>query len=179
MRLVDFLIQLLEAHAQTLHRLAALLGEDVLIELLEQAGEEADDMNLFTRTADGPPRLRLATALEEAAVDSPQSPYVELEGAVQDMRLSAMLQFHLWAYPHYRAFIESPVDLNSRIRGAGSEVGAQLVNEALERAKEWVRKLPLPTQIGLQAESAAEVPWLRFRANVLKRIGKRPMGPVY
>ena len=31
MRLVEFLIALLEAHAQTLQRLAALFGEDLLV----------------------------------------------------------------------------------------------------------------------------------------------------
>lgn len=178
MRLVDFLIQLLEAHAQTLQRLAALLGEDQLVELLEHAGEK--EAERAETPVEDERRLRLVQgAMEPPMHDSPSSPYQELEGAVQDFNLPATLQFHLWAYPHYRAFIESPLDLNARIRGAGSETGVQLVNEAVEQARMWVRRLPLPSPLGLQAESAAEVPWLRFRTNVLKRIGRRPLGPVY
>lgn len=175
MRLVDFLVQLLEAHAQTLQRLAALLGEDALLELLEQVGEREAPAAQTTSA----PQLRLVNALDPPAHDSPGNPYLELESAVNEVALPAMLQFHVWTYPHYRAFIESPIDLNARIRGTGSEVGAQLVTEAVEQARAWVRTLPLPPQIGLQAESAAEIPWLRFRTNVLKRIGKRPLGPVY
>jgi hypothetical protein len=172
MRLVEFLILILEAHGQTLTRLAAILGEDVLLEMLESAGEGDEATGKIP-----------STELELPELDPPQGgsgvPYAELEGSVREMKLPAVLEFHLWAYPHYRAFIESSLNLNARIRGSGSDQGIQLVDAAIAEAREWVRKLPLPPQISQQAERAAEIPWLRFRTLALKRIGKRPLGPVY
>lgn len=175
MRLVDFLICLLEAHADTLKRLAAFFGEERLLEILESAGENEDEA-----TKRDPIVIHLnERELERPAFGGSTSVYQELEGAVRDFDLPEFLEFHLWAYPHYRAFIESPLELDSRIPGPGGDTGTALVEEAVAQARAWIKTLPLPPQIGLQAESAAHVPWLRFRTNVLKRIGKRPMGPVY
>ncbi|HLE01393.1 MAG TPA: hypothetical protein VJB59_14110, partial [Bdellovibrionota bacterium] len=89
------------------------------------------------------------------------------------------LEFHLWAYPHYRAFVESPIDLNSRIPGPGTDTASVLVEEAVAQAKRCVKQLPIPPELWLQTERAAEIPWLRFRTTVLKRVGRRPMGTVY
>lgn len=173
MRIVDFLIQVLEAHADTLKRLAALLGEERLLELLENAPEESSSV------------APSAVIHELSAARGPQggfpsgAAYRELEGSVHEFGLPEFLEFHLWAYPYYRAFIESAIELESRVPGPGGDAGTVLVEEAVASAQAWVRRLPLPPQIGLQAERAAHVPWLRFRTNVLRRIGKRPMGPVY
>ncbi|MCM2277554.1 MAG: hypothetical protein NDJ89_05710 [Oligoflexia bacterium] len=172
MRIVEFLCQLLEAHAETLRRLAALLGEERLLEVLEEAGEREAE-----RPASAPIELHAEKLL--APQSSGGSAYQELEGAVREFGLPAVLEFHLWAYPHYRAFIESPIDLDSRIPGPGGDTGTVLVEEAVAQAAAWVRKLPLPSQLGLQAERAAHVPWLRFRTQTLRRIGRRPLGPVY
>jgi hypothetical protein len=174
MRFVEFLIAILEAHAQTLHRLAALLGEEILVELLETAGDDETIPKLPS-----PPLALSPDWFDTPAPFSEASAYGELEGAVSEMKLPSMLEFHLWAYPHYRSWIESPVTLNSRIKGTGSDAGISLVDDAVARAEEWVKRLPLPPQIGHQAERAAQIPWLRFRTVVLKRIGKRPLGPVY
>lgn len=180
MRLVEFLIYMLEAQAETLKRLSALLGEETLMEILEAAGEAAGE------TADGTAESVAPTVSEKviALFESPGaafggSAYQELEGAVQELNLPEVLQFHLWAYPHYRAFIESPLELDSRIPGPGAEAGAALVEEAVQQAQAWVHGLHLPPQISQQVERAAYVPWLRFRTEVLKRIGRRPLGPVY
>jgi hypothetical protein len=174
MRLVDFLILLLEGHAETLKRLAALFEEENLVTLLEMAGESER------------PAIEIPIELFEKPWDSggPHSalsndPYMELEGAVREMNLPAVLQFHLWAYPYYRAFIESPLELNCRIPGPGGDSGAALVEEALAQAQAWVRSLPMNPLVLDQASQAAHVPWLKFRSSVLKRVGKRPMGPVY
>jgi hypothetical protein len=179
MRLVEFLIQLLEAQAETLKRLAALLGEENLVLLLEMAGdEESGKENGEPATAPqheipiplfGPPQPPFAS----------RDPYTELEGAVREMDLPATLNFHLWAYPPYRAFIESPLDLNSRLPGPGGEAGAALVEEAMAQAEAWVRRLPISPLVYEQASRAAHVPWIKFRAAVLKRVGRRPLGPVY
>lgn len=172
MRLVEFLIFLLEAHAETLKRLCALLGEERLLELLEEAGDSS-------ATPDPSISDNLIRLFETSSASFGGSAYQELEGAVQEMNLPEVLQFHLWAYPHYRAFIESPLELDSRIPGPGGEAGVALVEEAVQQAQAWIRSLPLPPQISQQVERAAYVPWLRFRTEVLKRIGKRPLGPVY
>jgi hypothetical protein len=168
MRLVDFLIHLLEAHAHTLQRLAAMFGEEILVEMLEQAGDEPP-----------PPSRPIPPASDWLDPAASSSAYSELEAAVHDLRLPPMLEFHLWAYPHYRAFIEAPLELSSRIRGPGGDTGLALVDEAVAQAQAWVKRLPIPPELGAQAERAAQIPWLRFRTDVLKRIGKRPLGPAY
>lgn len=179
MRLADFLIALLQAHGAVLQRLAALFGEDVLVEALEQAG-------------DSPAARALESSIEIEAepqwLDTPgpgdsSSAYAMLEDSVHEMKLPSQLEFHVWAYPHYRAFIESALDLTSRIRGPshhmGSEAGTALVEEAVAQAEAWVRTLPLPPDLAKQAREVSHVPWLRFRTEMLKKIGKRPLGPVY
>ncbi len=172
MRLVEYLIFVLEAHAQTLQRLAAFFGEEAFLEILESADE-----SIPHRTTLQPPVKEAWNAPSPHEIAS--YAYGELEGAVLEFNLPAVLQFHLWAYPYYRKFIESDLDLNAKIQGTGSNVGLELVGEAVAEAEAWVRALPIPPAVGPQAERAAQVPWLRFRTNVLKRIGKRPLGPVY
>jgi hypothetical protein len=101
------------------------------------------------------------------------SPYAELEGAVRDMKLSPVLQFHIWAYPVYRAFIESKLELGSRVTNPQAVVEAALAGQ-----KHWLQMLPIAAEFKVQAERAAEVPWTRFRATVLKDLGQRPIGVV-
>jgi hypothetical protein len=175
MRLVDFLVLLLETQAETLRRLAAFFGEEEFFEILEASGDEEEPT---PSDRAGKPQI-LDLQLEKPLQGSSENVYQALEGAVQELNLPAILEFHLWAYPHYRAFIESPLDLNSRIPGPGGNTGTVLVEEAVEQAQAWIRKLHIPSHLGPQAERAAFVPWLRFRATALKRIGRRPLGPVY
>jgi hypothetical protein len=175
MRLVDFLILLLETHAETLRRLAAFFGEEEFFEILEASGDEED----AEKKDNSDNQKILELVLEKPLPGASESVYQELEGAVQEFNLPAILEFHLWAYPHYRAFIESPLDLNSRIPGPGGNTGTALVEEAVEQAKNWIKRLHIPSHLGVQAERAAFVPWLRFRTTALKRIGRRPLGPVY
>ena len=181
MRLVEFLVYLLQAHGQTLGRLAAFFGEERFIEMLEEAGEELGEGQ---SGAMSPSKFAHASGAEVRWLDPSHSgtnanAYTELEGAIRDMNLPSVLEFHLWAYPHYREFIESSLELNARIKGPGYESGAALVDEACQYAEAWVKRLHIPPTIAPQAERAAQIPWLRFRAEVLKRIGKRPLGPVY
>ncbi|MBY0470668.1 hypothetical protein K2X30_05820 [bacterium] len=174
MRLVDFLILLLSAHGQTLVRLAALLGEEELLEILEAAGEQEE-----------PPLPTLSVLHKLGPLDPPEntrserSAYAELESTISELGLSEVLTFHVWAYPHYRAYIESPIDLNSRIHRGNNEAGLQLAEEAIFQAKEWVHNLPLPPEISKKAAKLVEQPWIRFRTEVLTRVGRRPLGPVY
>jgi hypothetical protein len=171
-RLVDFLIFLLEAHAHALHRLAMLFGDEILVQMLEESG---DAMALKM----APPKFKLEW-FEGAAPDAGySSPYSELEAAVSGFKLPAPLEFHLWAYPFYRMMVESGLELDQRIPGPGGDVGVELVDEAVDQAEAWIRALPIAPEFALQAQRAAHMPWLRFRTQALKRIGKRPLGPVY
>ncbi len=163
---------ILETHAQSLQRLAALFGEEVLFELLEMQEDE-------------PKRVTVHTEYFQAPVENfPKGQaYGELESMIRHLKLHPILEFHLWAYPHYRSYIESSLDLNSIIPSStlqsSDPIGARLVEEAISEAKKWIQNLPLPPAFAAQAERVAEIPWLKFRASVLKKIGKRPLGPVY
>lgn len=178
MRLVDFLIAILNAHAQALTRLAAFFGEETFIEMLEDSGETIDQAlppSKFAKNthADG------VIWLDSPNPSSNANAYRELEGAVREFGLPEVLNFHLWAYPHYRAFIESAFDLNSRIKtDANSDSAIQLVEEAVQQAQAWVRALPIPPAAAPAAERAAQMPWIRFRTETLKYLGKRPFDAV-
>jgi hypothetical protein len=165
MRLVDFLIRLLEAQAQTLQRLAALFGEEILLEMLERGAEIEEEI--------GKPTEISLSWFQTSGSGNGGSPYAELEGAVSDMKLSPVLQFHLWAYPVYRSFIESKLDLGSRVTQPQAVVEAAVAGH-----KRWLETMPIATEFRNQAERAADVPWLRFRTTVLKDLGQRPIGVV-
>lgn len=172
MRLVDFLVLMLEAQAETLKRLAAFFGEERLLEILETSeGDEAPLPMLDNKII---PFAPIGNRLPAGA----RSPYVELEGSVRELQLPEFLEFHLWAYPHYRAFIESDLDLGSTMTEGNPDAGVALVDEAIREAKAWVHKLPIPPVVSPQAEAAAAAPWIRFRAAALKKMGRRPIGPV-
>jgi hypothetical protein len=164
-KLIDFLISLLQTHAQTLKRLAALLGEEDFLDLLETAGENEPTSEF---------QFHLNSNWFEAPTSKThRQAYGELEGAVRDLNLPAVLEFHLWAYPFYRSFIESSINLRSRIKTQDS-AGETLVLTAVENARFWVRQLPIPPEFSRQVEQAALTPWVRFRSETLRKLGKRP-----
>jgi len=165
----EFLIHILRAQAQTLQHLAAFFGEAELLELLESAGESAPDLPepSFKIKKEWLPTL--------TGPDTP-STYLELEGAVHDLHLSAVLEFHLWTYPFYRIIIESSANLKAKVPDQpGARVLEVLVDEAMIQAQTWVRTLPVPPTLLIQTRSIAQVPWLRFRTTVLGKTGRRPV----
>ena len=160
---------LLQAHAHTLQRLAALLGEDVVIEILELAGErnaEVSGAGLATKAPIKPGKLRTAEAS-----------YGEIEHAVNQIKLSPMLEFYLWSYQPYRELIESSIELNAVIDTDGGAIN-EFVEHSVASAHAWVRSLHLPPDIAKQTEAAASVPWTRFRMHVLTSAGRRPFASV-
>lgn len=173
MRLVDFLINLLNAHADTLKQLREILTEEGLIEILENAlvnTQEIENPSLEPK----PTNLIWFTRPNSPSSFSPSTAYTELENAVRTLNLPPILEFYLWSYPHYRAFIESPLDLNSQIQGNDSHAAIALVNEAMDQAKSWIRKLHLHPEVSKSAEIASQAAWTRFRTRVMKRVGLRP-----
>lgn len=167
MKLIDFLISVLQAHGQTLQRLAALFGEEEILEILELAGDSSDDKNQNTTNE----FQLLSEWLEPPSTITHRSAYAEIEGAVREMKLPAVLEFHLWTYPFYRVLIESPFDLRSKIQVKDD----QLVRAALEGARTWAKQLPIHPAHSRQAELAAHAPWIRFRTKTLKKLGQRPI----
>jgi hypothetical protein len=132
--------------------------------MLESSGEEL-----------AIPSLNRSLIAVEPASGNAGARYQELEGAIHEFQLPAILEFHLWAYPYYRAFIESEMDLSSKLLPSSS---AYLIEEAMTQAKEWIKKLPIPPAVSVQSEAAAGLPWIRFRTQVLKKLGIRPMGAI-
>ena len=97
MKLVDFLVYLLQTHAKTLKRLSALFGEELFFEILEQSAENSQSQPfLFTLNADGfdPPKNKIH-----------RHAYMEIEGVVRELKLPEVLEFHLWSYPFYRCHL--------------------------------------------------------------------------
>jgi hypothetical protein len=156
---------MLEAQAQTLQRLAALFGEDILLEIIERGAEIDEEL--------GKEPVAISMSWFQSAQASSGSPYAELEGAVRDFKLAPTLHFHIWAYPVYRSFIESKLELSARVINPQA-----VVDVALTGSKAWLNRLPIATEFRKQAEAAADVPWLRFRTTVLKDLGQRPIGVV-
>lgn len=167
MTLSAFLIQILKTHASTLQHLAAYFGEEVLFELLELAAENHDE------DPDLNPEFHLDLSWFYLPNPSLSQGYAEIEGAVLELKLPEVLEFHLWAYPFYRKFVESSLDLKMSIYKENGAIEA-LVEEALYESQLWIKRLPLPSQISQHAERIAQTPWIRFRSEVLKKSGKRP-----
>ncbi len=175
MRLVDFLILLLGAHAETLKRLGAFFGEEELVNLLEDAGEANEAALPPTKVSS----VRAPIVWrDEPTPRSNASAYAELEGNVREFDLPEVLEFHLWAYPPYRTYIESAINLGAKLAPGGGESGVSLVEEACRQAEEWVKTLGIPPAVAAAAYKAAHVPWLRFRTETLKKMGRRPLGAV-
>ena len=166
LRLGEFLTLILLTHAQTLKRLAAFFGEEEFLQLLEKAGDnEAPRTHPF--------------ALQPEWFESHSTPtgagYAELEGAVLELNLPPVLEFHVWAYPFYRKLIESRFELSDVIRTRDPDAVKILVEEASLQARDWVRQLPIHPELSDQAERIALNPWIRFRAEALKKAGKHPV----
>ena len=177
MQLSEFLVHLLETHAQSLSRLAAFFGEDELVEILENT-DEARIQALSSRFPLEKLLVSPSSLHGTSLIPLHGSAYQRLEGAVTEFGLPATLEFHLWAYPFYRTLIESPADLTSTLHDCGEITVTALIQEAVDQAAAWIKLLPIPPGVSPAAESAAQLPWVRFRTVVMKKIGHRPLGAV-
>jgi hypothetical protein len=178
MRLVEFLSLLLITHGESLKRLAALLGEDELVAILESQPED---------TLSGEPVLshevlgwfqppdQTPWSQTERRNPAQRSPYQELEWSVKDQNIPMVLQFYIWAYPPYRKWIERNIDLNVRFPNPVTPAVMKVIDEVIEDARIWVKKLPIAPDMAVRAATTAKNPWLKFRADVLKAMGHRPL----
>lgn len=158
MRLVEFLCLMLRAHGECLSILADHLGDGMLLQILERVEDEEIEPASHPTT----PSVRRMPDI---------SSYELLEAAVQSANLPIEIQFYLWSYPHYRAFIESSMDLEAQI-------SPYLVEEAMEQAKAWFSRIPFPEPLRSQLEREILGPWARFHHLALKEAGKTPLRAV-
>ena len=173
-RLVDFLIAVLRTHGETLNRLAALFGEEIVLDMLENAPEGGPSEEQQRSWE------KLLTLFAPLPTNGPvwdaDAAYRRLESEVHSQKMAEFLEFHVWAYPFYRVFAESALDLRAPV--LHSEAAAQLTEAAVLAAKEWRAKLPIADEYRTRAESAASLPWIRFRTELMDRFGTRRLGPV-
>jgi hypothetical protein len=168
MKLERYLIFVLVAHSHTLHRLAAYFGEEDFLEILESIGE-------IPITPSPEPLHR--EWFSNPTTQDQSSAFFRLQGAVQELKLGPVLEFHLWAYPYYRFIIESSISLNSEICLTGHAL-EKMVESAMQEAEKWIQFLPIPPRYGKNAERIALIPWLRFRSEVLKSSGRRAISRI-
>lgn len=184
MKFSDFLILLLQAQAQALLRLAALFGEDALIEMLEISGEREREGEFradpaWVRAPKKAPAHKTPADSKEKG-EPPRSPYRVLEGAVRELGLPSVLEFHLWAYPFYRSLIEADLSLDAELAGptAAEPSRIPIIEAAIAQSEKWVHGLPIPPALSGRAEQAVRTPWMRFRTEAFRRMGHRPIGVV-
>ncbi len=170
MKLTEFLILLLQTQSFTLQKLAGILGEELLLELLEIAGDE-------TQTPEWKGSPIESSWFEPPRAGNHRMPYAEIEGAVRELHLPATLEFHLWAYPYYRLIVESSISLNS-IVSKNKDTVECLVAHALEHANHWIKALPIEPEHSRQIEQAALAPWLKFRSQVFRKLGNNHLSAV-
>lgn len=163
LRVVDLLIEILRAQAKTLELLRAALGQEELLHVLEEKEPPASLFESVEPWASGEMSPRAGIS----------QPYKEIEGAVREMDLSAMLEFYLWAYPTYRAWVESPVLLDSCVRTDSAPHFARLADLVIQDARNYVRNLTLPPKLSTQIEKLVEPVWIQFRTRLLSHTGKR------
>ncbi len=169
LRIVDLLTALLTAHAETLVRLSALLGEEELLGLLDEFEDPVPE--------DG---LKVSLEWNEGSVEVlprgetlPHSPYALLEGTVRELGLPAFLEFYLWAFPPYRFFVEGSTPLDARFTEAGAASLDRLTRALMEDGLQWVRNLRVPSSVSRELEQSQKSPWLKFRSSVMDRAGAR------
>jgi hypothetical protein len=161
MKLADYLIQILRAHAMVLERVSALLGEDDWIEILEGIDED-----LLQQLKKPDPALISADRLLAPNTPDQSPPWMMIEGHVREFGLAARLEFYLWSYPYYRVWIESELDLHSEILRP-----EEWITEAIAFETQWLRLLPIRPQDFLRVEQAVHAVHLKLRASTLERAG--------
>lgn len=179
-RMVDFMIDVLRAHGQTLQRLAAFYGEDELLEMLETIGDQSfpqvDSIEMAPEWFETEEKLTDGGGKDKAdPVKMQAQAYAELEWAVRELKLPPTLEFHLWAYPFYRSLIESSIDLSRSLRTSDTGAGPILIEKAITFAKVWIQALPIPPEQSQQTEQLAWNSWLRFRSEAMKKFKAQPV----
>lgn len=177
MKLIDFVILLLKAHAATLKSLSELFGDEILLELIERAADKedrGDGAKAPLPALDFHPEW-LTKALIPANAEAGAMSYRQIKQEVDSFRLSPILEFYLWSYPFYRMLIESPLDLNSDFQGTRSQdAGGILVEKAMQAAELWMKDLAIPPELGAETQNKTREIWNEFQKIVLNKIRSQP-----
>lgn len=177
LKFIDLILAVLKSHGESLRELSHVLGEEETAAILELAGDAMPESPMRDLIRELPLKPAPSTAPADRLLKS--TPYLQIETAVREMRLPATLEFYVWTYPHYRALIESSVDLDAKFSSVPDRAQVNLIEEFVRQARAWVRILPMPPTEALKAEKAVESCWIRFRANVLPRLGAKAMRAVF
>jgi len=193
MRYIDLLILILQAHAQSLSRMASTLGDETLAEILDTSAEHFEEnpeklTALMKPLADLIPKLvpeeslsnrfqaRRAASLS-ASRKHANAEYSEIEGAVKDFHLGGLMEFHLWCFPLYRVFSESSIPL-TLVFERESPVMAELVATVMQTNEDWTRALSQSPAVAKELLKITSPAWVKFRASALKLLGQRPFTPL-
>lgn len=162
MQLTEYLGAVLHTQGQVLLELHGLFGSRVLIEVLERAGDRPLETTSDCKTL-------------FAHAKGNNYPYEFLEALVLSVGLPKEFEIYLWAYPHYREYIESAVPIDGKIAKPSESNLSQLIDEATQEGYKWLAHLNLPPHIDAYVQKAAKGPWLRFRTALLTVSGRRPL----
>ena len=170
MWLAEFLIAVLEAQGRALQQLSENFGEEVLVEILERAGERDPEIDSVPLTL--PNAKWLAQSASGGDPDTIAEIYRDLQMAVHKLKIHTRLEFHLWALPYYRLFIESSAWLDATPGGPEAQnAWKPLIEQAFEAGSNWPRTLGLSEPFLADSLRAVQSSWLRFRAEMLKKAG--------
>lgn len=164
----DFLGEFLSAHADALGRLAEFMSEDILVELLEDERPHTPN----------PALKKIIDQIWDPTVigEFGNSPYQKLELWVKAHKLPSMLEFHVWAYPAYRMLIEASLTPES---GTKIDMNSKLFDELIAQCRSegiaWITSQKLEGTLKTEAEKCVDQAWIKFRAQFLKRLGRKTL----
>ncbi|MGE0614719.1 MAG: hypothetical protein AB7P04_03685 [Bacteriovoracia bacterium] len=167
MKLCEFLTLLLRTQGRVLQELLATCGEGRLAQLLRDNEVTARISVQGLQLVHGP-----------MSYQGHGEGFAMIEQTVTDLALPEEIEFHLWSYPFYRAFIESELGLDSTIRNDKANELSALLDEAIASAHHWGECLvPKDGDAALARKVQAVVSqnYLRFRTDFLRKTGGRAL----
>lgn len=168
---VEFLGEFLSAHAHALQRLAALMTEDIVIQLLEDERPHTANPELA--------KICAQIWKNPSVGSNPESSHVRLDQWIKSHKLPAFLEFHVWSYPGYRSIIEGPLTPEALpIPGIDMKLYDQLLEACRKEAEQWMADQKLDEPLQAAAKKAVDFAWVRFRTEFLKRQGRNPLSAI-
>lgn len=176
MRVCDFLAMVLQTQGEVLKELLLSLPEwelsqDDFMEALERAHETPE---IPVASPMQPTHSGLAVQAGKRKSPPKGQAYQVIAHTVTALKLPEWLEFYVWSYPFYRNLIESDIDIQAPMSHAVADP-ATTVEAARSAGERWVLGLGLPPERSKIIEDLAQESWLRFRAQALRGIGRRPL----